>query len=200
MSKEAQDLEILQKEYRNMEVNRKSFAEESHLVLRKQQQTLEKLRKENDGLASDVATLQARSSLRPMSSFEQGQLNKILYRESEKYKNLIDNEKARLSSMEDQISALKKSIWQHRRSMGGVNAAAENQRLVEKQVRILENRLDQALIKFNKSLANNRKLRQEIDDLRGERVAFDSVSKKLEKVNKNARLAIRLQGLHLTYC
>ena len=66
--------------------------------------------------------------------------------------------------------------------MGGTNAAAENQRNVEKQVRILENRLDQALVKFNKSLANNRKLREEIDNLRGERVAFDSVYKKLEKV------------------
>ena len=68
--------------------------------------------------------------------------------------------------------------------MGGSNAGAENQRIVEKQVRILENKLEQALVKFNKNLANNRKLREEIDDLRGERISFEGIHQKLEKVNR----------------
>jgi len=68
--------------------------------------------------------------------------------------------------------------------MEGANAAAENQRTAEKQLRILENRLDQALVKFNKSLANNRRLREKIDNLRGERIAFEGVYKKLEKVSE----------------
>jgi len=59
--------------------------------------------------------------------------------------------------------------------MGGANAAAENQRTAEKQLRILENRLDQALVTFNKSLENNRRLREKIDNSRGERIAFEGV-------------------------
>ena len=165
-----------------MEVNRKSFAEESHLVLRQQQQKLQKLRKENDGLKADISTLQTRNSHQPTTPFEQHQLAK-LYEESTRYKGIVEKEKEQLQSIQEQISAKRKQIWEHRRITGGVNAAAENQKLVEKQVRILENRLDQALVKFNKSLANNRKLRQEIDDLRGERAAFEGVSKKLEKVS-----------------
>ena len=180
-SNEAKDLDVLQREYRNMEVNRKAFSEESHLVLRKQQQTLDKLRKENDGLKIDLASLQTRTALRPINPSEQVQIDK-LQRELEKFMTCIEAEKERISSIERQISAFRENIWRQRRSMGGVNASAENQRLVEKQVRILENRLDQALIKFNKSLAHNRKLRKEIDDLRSERVAFDGVNKKLEKV------------------
>ena len=84
---------------------------------------------------------------------------------------------------------------------GGVNAATENQKVVEKQVRILENRLDQALVKFNKSLAHNRKLRQEIDDLRGERAAFEGVSKKLEKslVEKKRRMAEVIEQSNQAY-
>jgi hypothetical protein len=66
--------------------------------------------------------------------------------------------------------------------MGGVNAARENQSMIQKQIRILENRLDKALVKFNESLAHNKKLRDEIDDLRRERVVFDTVYAKLDKV------------------
>ncbi|EJK77057.1 hypothetical protein THAOC_01135 [Thalassiosira oceanica] len=65
--------------------------------------------------------------------------------------------------------------------MGGVNAAANSRRLVEKQVRLLENKLDQALVKFNKCVSRNKELREEIDGLRGERVTFDKVSRKIEK-------------------
>ena len=85
--------------------------------------------------------------------------------------------------MNEQISTLREKLWQQRKVMGGVNAARENQRMVEKQVRILENKGDQALVKFNMSLAHNRTQRQEIDDLRGERVAFQEVQKKMEKVS-----------------
>lgn len=85
--------------------------------------------------------------------------------------------------MEQHIATIREQIWNQRRKMGGTNAAAENQRNVEKQVRILENRLDQAVVKFNKSLANNTKLREVIDNLRSERIAFEGVYKKLEKVS-----------------
>ena len=44
--------------------------------------------------------------------------------------------------------------------MGGVNAAKEGQKMIQKQVRILENRLDKALVKFNEALANNKRLRE----------------------------------------
>lgn len=142
---------------------------------------MDKLRSENENLKTDVATLQARTTMKPLNSFEQAQLDKVTL-EIERYRRSIDAEKSTIGTIERQITSLREKIWRQRKKMGGTNAAAENQRNVEKQVRILENRLDQALVKFNKSLANNRKLREEIDNLRGERVAFDSVYKKLEKV------------------
>ncbi len=42
--------------------------------------------------------------------------------------------------------------WQ-RRATGGVNAARENHLLVNRQIKILENRLEKALVKFNEALA-----------------------------------------------
>ena len=45
----------LQKKYRTMELNRRQYAEESQALLRKQQVTIDKLRKDNDGIKGDIA-------------------------------------------------------------------------------------------------------------------------------------------------
>merc|ERR1712070_244583 len=48
------------------------------------------------------------------------------------------------------------------------------------QIRVLENRLDNGLQKFNEAVATNKQLRDQIDGLRRERVVFDNIYKKLE--------------------
>merc|ERR1711935_1081288 len=50
-----------------------------------------------------------------------------------------------------------------------------------KQVRVLENRLDKALIKYNEALSRNKSLRSNIDDLRREKNVYDGIYKKLER-------------------
>eukprot|EP00913_Durusdinium_trenchii_P002526 g2335.t1 len=63
---------------------------------------------------------------------------------------------------------------------GGVNAALDSSKAIAKQIRILENRLDKGLQKFNEAIAANRTLREQIDTLRRERVVFDDIYRKLE--------------------
>ena len=65
--------------------------------------------------------------------------------------------------------------------MGGYNTGAENESTLQKQIKILENRLDKANQKFNEAIAVNRELRQVIDSLRRERVIVDNLDNKLEK-------------------
>merc|ERR1719393_1037556 len=55
-----------------------------------------------------------------------------------------------------------------------------NVEATQKQIRILENRLDKALQKFNEAIKANRSLREQIDTLRRERVVFDDIYRKLE--------------------
>ena len=100
---------------------------------------------------------------------------------------LVESEKAKAAATEKEISALRDEIWKRRQQMGGVNAAANNQRIVEKQVRLLESQLDQALVKFNKCVSRNKRLREEIDGLRGERVTFEKVYRKVEAVRQLIR-------------
>jgi len=58
-----------------------------------------------------------------------------------------------------------------------------------KQVRVLENRLDKALIKYNEALSKNKDLRSTIDDLRREKNVYDGIYKKLEReLNEKKRV------------
>merc|ERR1719262_1591386 len=64
--------------------------------------------------------------------------------------------------------------------MGGIEAESLHSMAVAKQIRILEDRLNAGLQKFNIAIAANKKLRDQIDTLRRERVVFDDIYRKLE--------------------
>eukprot|EP00662_Eupelagonemidae_sp_cell21_P019141 gene19141-59215_t len=73
--------------------------------------------------------------------------------------------------------------------------------MVDKQIKVLENRLDQALVKFNEALSYNKELREQIDNLRRERVVFDGIYKKLEKElhEKKKQMAEIIEKSNLYY-
>ncbi len=104
-----------------------------------------------------------------------------LHDQGDLYTQKIEVENRNVKAMDEQIQLLKQKILYQRKHMGGVNAARENQAMIQKQIRILENRLDKALVKFNEALAHNKQLREEIDNLRRERVVFDNIYRKLER-------------------
>ena len=57
--------------------------------------------------------------------------------------------------------------------MAGVNAAKDDVELINKQTKLLENRLEMSLIKLNEAVGKNKLLRDDIDNLRRERCVFD---------------------------
>ena len=97
------------------------------------------------------------------------------------YTRKIELEKRRIDELDKQMQPMHKKIWEQRQKMGGINASRENNQAIAKQIAILENRLDKALKKYNEALAHNKKLRENIDNLRRERLVFDQIYKKLEK-------------------
>ena len=173
------ELVELQKQYRHMELDRRAYAEESQALLRKQQSTIDKLRKDNDAIKSEIAILM-RSSGRPLSTSQQEAIHRM-HEQGDKYANAIEYERRNIEVMEDQINIMRQKVLNQRRAMGGVNASKDNFYMIQKQIRILENRLDKALIRFNEAIAHNKTLRDEIDDLRRERVVFENIYRKMER-------------------
>lgn len=92
----------------------------------------------------------------------------------------IELERRRGVDLETQIRKTKEKIDEQRRKMGGVDAAREDTVKTQRQIKILENRLDKALAKHNEALAKNKQLRLTVDDLRKERLVFDDIYEKLQ--------------------
>lgn len=115
-----------------------------------------------------------------MSSTQQDAINKLIDM-SEKYNGVIEFETQNVATMQEQVRVMRQKIQLLRETMGGVNASRENVQMIQKQVRILENRLDKALLKYNEAVAGNKRLRDTIDDLRRERVVFESIYRKMER-------------------
>ena len=86
---------------------------------------------------------------------------------------------------------VREGILMERKEMGGNNAPQEQNQAIAKQIKVLEHRLHRALVKFNEAIAANKDLREEIDNLRRERVVFDGIYKKLqhELAEKKKRMA-----------
>jgi len=101
--------------------------------------------------------------------------------EANLYLRKIETERAKIVDLDNEIAKAQSKIIDQRRNMGGHSASKNNHDLISRQIRLFENRLDKALIKFNESLSRNKTLRENIDNLRRERVVFDGVYKKLER-------------------
>jgi len=173
------ELQNLQREYRRMEIDRRAYAEQSQAVLRKQQMTIDKFKTDNESLKRDIAVVM-RASNRPMTANQQETVQSITDL-GDKYATSIEYERLNIQTMEEQIQILKQKQLSQRRNMGGVNASKENHYMIQKQIKILENRLDKSLIKFNEAVSHNKTLRERIDDLRRERVVFENIYRKMER-------------------
>jgi len=174
-----QELAALHRSYRNMENDRQKYSEESQNIIKRQRQAIEKIRKENERLKEQ---LKAESQQNAAAS-DGNSVSVIagLQEVCERYQRKIDVEKRRLEELEKQSKIINVKTLEQQQNRGGVNAVKESDRAVQKQIRVLENRLDKALVKFNEALAFNKQLREEIDNLRRERVVFDQINAKLAK-------------------
>jgi chromosome segregation ATPase len=157
----------------------KAYSEHSQGVLRDQRVMIDKLKSDNDQLKEEL-TLERKQAKVYDSVSAQAQIAK-LQDTGDMYTRKIELEKRRIEELDKQMEVMHKKIWEQRQKMGGVNASRENNQAIAKQIQILENRLDKALKRYNEALANNKRLRENIDNLRRERLVFDQIYHKLEK-------------------
>ncbi|KAJ3384214.1 Coiled-coil domain-containing protein 63 [Entophlyctis sp. JEL0112] len=185
------ELQKLQRQYRIMEGDRKAYSEESRIVITKQRATIEKLKRDHEHLVNELKLLEyrhddhkrngAQSKKAEVMADQAGEINIPHTMTKETFQRKIKSILAEIASLDNQIACMDRDIDQQRSQLGGVNAASQNSEAIEKQIRVLENRLDKALVKFNKSLAVNKRLRATIDNLRRERLVFDNIYRKFEK-------------------
>ena len=172
------ELDELQRRYRIMEGDRKSYSEEVQTVVRKQKAQIEKLKRENGQLKGELE-LQSRSVAQGDGGAVSTRITK-LQDAIDAVTRSVESEKKRGEEVDLRTKTVREAMLAERKDMGGNNAPAEQNQAVNKQIKVLEHRLHRALVKFNEAIAANKELREEIDNLRRERVVFDGIYKKLQ--------------------
>eukprot|EP00759_Apiculatamorpha_spiralis_P027192 PhF_6_TR30139/c4_g1_i1/m.44094 len=158
-----------------LQSNRQKYVNDTKVAIQKQDDAISSLKKENDKLREELGA----SGTEFDSRRQQQALS--LKEEIDMLQRKIDLESVKDRDWGNKIEVLKGSIKDTRGKMGGVNVTKINHQLHDKQMKVLENQLDKALVKFNEAIAHNKKLRETIDSLRHERENFDEIYKKLEK-------------------
>ena len=164
----------------NKDVKRESSREDEPMVrVQRQREIVEDMKHSNEVLRLDL-TRESRDAKRSTSSSGAADIQRM-QDEASRYLKKIEKERANIEELDRSIAKYQERILDQKSRLGGVNAAQENNKLVQMQIRVLENRLDKNLMKFNETLGQNKALRQKIDEYRRERVVFDGIYKKLEK-------------------
>jgi len=193
------ELDLLQRKYRSMELHRRDIAEDNTNTLRMQRQQIEKLKKDHERVKEELALETRQAKLN--NNISAAQSIAKLQDQGDIYQRKIESEKRKIHELKQAIQRMEDSILRERKESGGINAARDSNIATTKQIRILENRLDKALVKFNEALAHNKQLREVIDNLRRERVVFDGIYRKLERelADKKINMAAIIEVSHVSY-
>ena len=100
--------------------------------------------------------------------------------QGDEYTRKIETEKRLIANLQSNLSILHAKVEQQRQQMGGIGGAERKQKEVSRRLAQMENRLDNALIKYNRRVAENRDLRGEIDSCRRQRLVYDNIYTGLE--------------------
>ncbi|XP_066589533.1 putative leucine-rich repeat-containing protein DDB_G0290503 [Prorops nasuta] len=171
------ELSRLKRQYRIMENDRAAYAEDARLQQRNQQNMIKRLEFEKAELL--LAIKSAKSPLNAMKDAEMEEKLRCLLDKRKKYIEIIKDENKEIADINDQIKKTFKEVAKLRMKVQtdaqAKEAALKQQRLVS----ILENRLEVITKRFNEVVANNAKLRNEIDALLKERTQFNCLWNKL---------------------
>uniref|UniRef100_A0A6T1AB17 ODAD1 central coiled coil region domain-containing protein n=1 Tax=Alexandrium monilatum TaxID=311494 RepID=A0A6T1AB17_9DINO len=175
------EIQELQRKFRVLENDKRACSEDSQGTIRKQRATIEKLTRENRKMKVELNETRSVSGTAAENKMALETIAKLA-EQSEGLQRRMESEAEGNRTLQEEIEDAQRQIFSLREDMGkvgGVNAAQDNVKAVQKQIRILENRLDHGMHKFNDAITANRSLREQIDTLRRERVVFDDIYRKL---------------------
>ncbi|EGD73498.1 hypothetical protein PTSG_05202 [Salpingoeca rosetta] len=174
-----QDVELstLQRQFRVAEGYRKAYSEESHNTLRKQEEQIAKLTKDNEFLMSELKLADAAERTEQKVAQTCATMSSVL----QKHEDEVAQEKSRNDELGKEIRDMERKLAQKRRNVGGASGVEERKAKVNAQISTMENRLEKMLKKYNATLTENAKLRETIDHLKQERKVFDTMHRRIEK-------------------
>ncbi|KAG5496352.1 hypothetical protein JKF63_02654 [Porcisia hertigi] len=155
----------------------------------RQQEQIARMVKENDQIKKEIGTVSG-------THYDYVKADKVasLQSDLDGLERRYQFEKMRKNDLTKRYQLARIDLLHSRKLKGGVNVEKEQAAAVQRQVEILESRLDYTLGQFNDALSYNKELRDRIDVIREERRVFLRVHRRMEEDLKTKK---RLMADHI---
>ncbi|XP_068599028.1 coiled-coil domain-containing protein 114 [Brachionichthys hirsutus] len=170
----------LQRQFRIMEGDQQAYNLQAREQIRKQQQEMEKLLKEQEEQHRNLSV--CKSIPCQQQDNEDIQSLCVLLEQKDMLEEALTKEKRCQKEIEKKIAKMQlKQAELRKGQVGASDVQRSDEQRTQKTIRTLEYKLDRALTHFNEQLTKNSRLRQELQTLHIERVHFQQLQKRLEK-------------------
>ncbi|XP_071864031.1 coiled-coil domain-containing protein 63 [Bombus fervidus] len=171
------ELSRLKRQYRIMENDRGACTEDAKLQLHNQMNMINRLEYEKAELVLRIKTATSKTFVRKDEEMEEKL--KCMLTAQAKYEEMIKTEKEEIAELDNEIRKLSKEVEIFKTKVRTDTQLKEISLQQNKMVYILENRLEVATKRFNVVVAQNKKLREEIENILKERSQFTILWNKL---------------------
>ncbi|KAG8434068.1 hypothetical protein GDO86_012442 [Hymenochirus boettgeri] len=173
------ELAKLQRMFRLKEVAHQEFSTKEQEKIRRHKLTIEALEKEQE---EHVKYLMVSESRRNQIR-DQGSKDKLhsLLGQKDDLDEQLASEKHTIANLEQEIKSWERKQSQQRKLVKDTNGTSQRSAQAQRHIKVMENRLDRAVTRFNTQLGKNGKMREKIEIFRIEKSRFEQLYKKLEK-------------------
>ncbi|XP_078103604.1 coiled-coil domain-containing protein 114 [Sander vitreus] len=179
----------LQRQFRIMEGDRQAYNIQAREQIRKQQQEIEKLLKEQKELHQNLGACKSLS--RQQQDGEDTQSLRALLEHRDMLEEELGKEKQYQKELEKEIANMEMKMAELRKGeVSSGDTQKSEVRKTQKAIRTLEYKLDRSLTRFNEQLTKNSHLREELQTLHIERVRFQQLHNRLDKELQDIRKKI----------
>ncbi|KAK3856476.1 hypothetical protein Pcinc_037203 [Petrolisthes cinctipes] len=172
-------LSRLRRQYRMMERNRRQYRDEATVLLGRQRKILRDLQKEKDDLESHLSAM-ATVQNETKNHRTIHTLSATLDRQSD-YQEQIEQEKDKIREVDANITVAEKKLRESRRRVPSARQLESRRLAALNATKALQNRIQQATVRLNAVLADNRVLRTNLENLLKQRDKFLLQAQRLEK-------------------
>ncbi|NXI45689.1 CCD63 protein, partial [Galbula dea] len=171
------ELRRLQKKFQKGMNKRKSYGANVRRQMQAQEKEMELLTQEQ----AEVLLLGQSKSLKDTVLDRRNHLEmKHLLQLKGHYDSVIQERKAQLAELDKHILELEKKIEKQHQRIAKVKQEEDSKRL-QKKIETLEGQLNNATIQYDTSVARNKQLQKEIENLRMQKAIYDSFYMKIHK-------------------
>ncbi|PAA68245.1 hypothetical protein BOX15_Mlig017320g1 [Macrostomum lignano] len=182
-----EEYERLQNQYRILENDRRKYIVESQDTLRRQQEEIDHLEQDNKEIRTNLNQAQSQQNQKA----DKQTLNRLseLTKEKDDLDEQIELERSNIAGLDADIRKAERDNKTMKKKSGGnaEKTSQERSKTLHKRRQTLENRLEKDNKRYNDTLTENSRLRDEIEKMRTEKSLYDDLYRKLSEELEEVR-------------